>query len=47
MMNWNGTGISVMEMSHRSRHFISIAEKARDDLRQLLEVPEHFTIFFL
>lgn len=47
MMDWNGTGHSVMEMSHRSAHFISIAEKARQDLRTLLEVPENFTILFL
>lgn len=47
MMDWNGTGHSVMEMSHRSTQFIQIAEKAREDCRTFLEVPENFTILFL
>ena len=45
-MDWNGTGMSVMEMSHRGKHFVSIAEKAKDDLRKLLSIPENYTIFF-
>jgi phosphoserine aminotransferase len=39
MMNWHGSGVSVMEMSHRSKEFIQIAEQAEKDLRELLNVP--------
>lgn len=46
MMDWHGTGISVMEMSHRSKSFVEIAEKAKSDLKQLLNIPDNFTIFF-
>jgi phosphoserine aminotransferase len=44
-MDYNGTGMSVMEMSHRGKTFTTIAEKARSDLKQLLAVPDDFTIF--
>jgi len=46
VMDWHGTGISVMEMSHRSKSFASITEKAREDLRTLMAVPETHTIMF-
>ena len=36
LMDWHGTGVSVMEMSHRGKSFVSIAEKAKADLRTLL-----------
>jgi len=39
-------GISVMEMSHRGKAFTTIAEKARNDVRELLAIPENFTVFF-
>lgn len=39
MLNWHGTGLSVMEMSHRSPEFVSISEKAKKDLRDFLEIP--------
>jgi phosphoserine aminotransferase len=39
--------MSVMEMSHRGKHFVSIAEKTAKDLRQLLAIPDEFKIFFL
>lgn len=42
MMDWHGTGMSVMEMSHRGKAFVSIAEKASSDLRKLLKIPEDF-----
>lgn len=35
-----------MEMSHRGASFVSIAEKAKADLRKLLNIPDNFTIFF-
>ena len=45
MLDYQGTGISVMEMSHRSKVFTTIAEKARSDLKTLLAVPDNFQIF--
>jgi phosphoserine aminotransferase len=47
MLDWHGSGMSVMEMSHRGREFISIAEAAERDLRELLAVPPQFRILFL
>ncbi|WDD93371.1 3-phosphoserine/phosphohydroxythreonine transaminase [Burkholderia sp. FERM BP-3421] len=47
MLDWNGSGMSVMEMSHRGREFMSIHEAALADLRELLAVPEHYRILFL
>mmetsp|Transcript_4403 Transcript_4403/g.5400 ORF Transcript_4403/g.5400 Transcript_4403/m.5400 type:complete len:285 (+) Transcript_4403:2039-2893(+) len=46
MMNWRGTGLSVMEMSHRSKEFRMIADKARASLRAMLSIPDDFEIFF-
>ena len=45
LVNYGNTGISVMEMSHRSKAFTTIAEKARSDIKTLLSVPDNFTIF--
>ncbi|MEJ6002844.1 3-phosphoserine/phosphohydroxythreonine transaminase [Paucibacter soli] len=47
MLDWHGSGMSVMEMSHRGREFISIAEAAEADLRDLLQVPANFRILFV
>jgi len=47
MLDWHGSGMSVMEMSHRGREFISIAEAAEADLRDLLQVPANFRILFM
>lgn len=47
MLDWRGSGMGVMEMSHRGREFISIYEQAVFGLRTLLEVPEEFHILFL
>ena len=47
MMDWNGSGMSVMEMSHRGPEFIAIAEAAEADLRQLLNVPKNYQVLFL
>ena len=47
LFDWHGTGMSVMEMSHRTNHFISIAEKTEDDLRALMEIPKNFKVFFM
>ncbi|MCG6875331.1 MAG: 3-phosphoserine/phosphohydroxythreonine transaminase [Betaproteobacteria bacterium] len=47
MLDWHGSGMSVMEMSHRGPEFISIAEEAEADLRELLEVPTEYKVLFL
>jgi phosphoserine aminotransferase len=47
MLDWRGSGMSVMEMSHRGAEFISIYEDAERDLRELLAVPKNYKILFL
>lgn len=47
MLDWHGSGMSVMEMSHRGKEFISIYEQAHTDLRELLAVPPNFKILFM
>ncbi|MEX3611713.1 MAG: 3-phosphoserine/phosphohydroxythreonine transaminase [Burkholderia sp.] len=47
MLDWNGSGMSVMEMSHRGREFTSIHETALADLRELLAVPDNYRVLFL
>jgi len=47
MLDWRGSGMSVMEMSHRGKEFISIADKAEADLRTLLAVPPDYRVLFL
>ena len=47
MLDWQGSGMSVMEMSHRGKEFISIYERAEADLRELLAVPANFRVLFM
>ena len=47
MLDWHGSGMSVMEMSHRGKEFMSIAEAAQADLRELLAIPPNYKILFL
>jgi len=47
MLDWHGSGMSVMEMSHRGKEFISIYEQAEADFRELMAVPQHFKILFM
>ncbi len=47
MLDWHGSGMGVMEMSHRGKEFISIYEQAEGDLRSLLAVPAQFKILFM
>ena len=47
MLDWQGSGMSVMEMSHRGKEFMSIHEEALVDLRDLLAVPASHRILFL
>ncbi len=45
--DWQGSGMSVMEMSHRGKEFMSIARQAEADLRELMGIPEHYRVLFL
>jgi len=45
--DWHGSGMSVMEMSHRGKEFVAIAEKAEADLRELLAIPADYKVLFL
>jgi phosphoserine aminotransferase len=47
MLDWHGSGMSVMEMSHRGPEFISIAEKAEADFRRLMAIPANYKVLFL
>jgi phosphoserine aminotransferase len=45
-LDWQGMGRSVMEISHRSKEYISLAETAEQDLRYLLSVPDNYKVLF-
>ncbi|MFN3581971.1 MAG: 3-phosphoserine/phosphohydroxythreonine transaminase [Pseudomonas sp.] len=47
LLDWQGKGLSVMEMSHRSDEFTQVAETAEQDLRDLLSVPDNYKVLFL
>uniref|UniRef100_UPI00333E5223 3-phosphoserine/phosphohydroxythreonine transaminase n=1 Tax=Castellaniella defragrans TaxID=75697 RepID=UPI00333E5223 len=47
MTDWQGSGMSVMEMSHRGRHYTRIRDEAEADLRTLLAVPDDFEVLFM
>ncbi|XP_026403516.1 phosphoserine aminotransferase 2, chloroplastic-like [Papaver somniferum] len=47
LVNWRNSGMSVMEMSHRGKDFVSIIEKAESDLRTLLNIPSDYAVLFL
>ena len=47
MLDWHGSGTSVMEMSHRGKEFIGIAAQAESDLRELMAVPKNYKVLFL
>jgi phosphoserine aminotransferase len=47
MLDWHGSGMSVMEMSHRGKEFISIAAEAEALLRELLSIPAHYKVLFM
>jgi phosphoserine aminotransferase len=47
MLDWRGSGMSVMEMSHRGKEFIAIAEGAEKDFRELLGIPAAYKVLFL
>lgn len=47
VMDLDGIGLSVMEISHRSKEFIAIIEESRDLFKELLKIPEGYTVLFL
>ena len=47
LLDWNGSGMSVMEMSHRGKEFMSIASQTESDLRRLMAIPDHYKVLFL
>jgi phosphoserine aminotransferase len=47
MLNWQGCGMSVMEMSHRGKEFMGIAAQAEADLRELMGIPANYKVLFL
>lgn len=47
MLDWHGSGMSVMEMSHRGKEFMSIIEKTEHDLRELIGIPKNYRVLFL
>ena len=47
LLDWHGTGMSVMEMSHRGKEFMSIYHETHALLRELLEVPANYKLLFL
>lgn len=47
LLDWQGKGLSIMEMSHRSKDYVAVAEKAEADLRKLMNIPENYQVLFL
>ncbi len=47
MLDWQGSGMSVMEMSHRGKEFVSIAARAEQTLRELMAIPDNYKVLFL
>ena len=47
MTNWRGSGMSVMEMSHRGKEYMSIQAEAEADLRELMNIPANYKVLFL
>jgi phosphoserine aminotransferase len=47
LSDWHGKGLSVMEMSHRSKEFVSIAQQAESDFRELLGISADYAVLFL
>jgi len=47
LTDWHGCGMSVMELSHRGKEFVSVAQQAEADLRTLLGIPDNYRVLFL
>ena len=46
VLDWQGTGMSVMEVSHRGNQFVELAERAESNLRNLLAIPDDYSVIF-
>lgn len=47
LLDYEGTGESVMEMSHRSKEFQAIIDQAEADIRELMDIPDNYKVLFL
>ena len=47
LLDWQGRGVSVMEVSHRSKEYLAITEKAEAKLRSLMDIPDNYKVLFL
>lgn len=47
MLDWHGTGMSIMELGHRGSEFKIVAEQSEADLRELMDIPKNYHVFFL
>lgn len=47
LLDWQGRGVSIMEMSHRSADYVDVAERAEAKLRQLMAIPDNYKVLFL
>jgi len=47
MLDWHGSGMSTMEMSHRGKEYMSIAGKAEQDLRDVMDIPNNYKVLFV
>ncbi|CAM3784023.1 3-phosphoserine/phosphohydroxythreonine transaminase [Bordetella sputigena] len=47
MLDWHGSGMSVMEMSHRGKHFVQICDEAEQDLRELMSISDDYAVLFM
>jgi phosphoserine aminotransferase len=47
LLDWHGRGLSIMEMSHRSEEYVSVAAQAEQDLRELMAIPANYKVLFL
>jgi phosphoserine aminotransferase len=47
LLDWQGSGMSVMEISHRSKAFVEVATAAESDLRELMSIPANYKVLFM
>ena len=47
LLDWGGSGMSVMEISHRSKSFVEVAARAESDLRELMTIPPNYRVLFM
>src|SRR5882724_2759524 len=47
LLDWHGSGMSVMEMSHRDKEFMSVAQEAEKDFREVMNIPANYKVLFM